>query len=80
MARDRIKSLRRVRAGDLLPNPRNWRRHPPAQIQAMRAALSEIGYADALLVRETKKGLQLIEGICGRGSSLSRRCLSWCWT
>ena len=62
MARDRIKSLRRVRAGDLIPNPRNWRRHPPAQIQAMRAALSEIGYADALLVRETKKGLQLIDG------------------
>ena len=62
VARDRIKSLRRVRAGDLIPNPRNWRRHPPAQIQAMRAALSEIGYADALLVRETKKGLQLIDG------------------
>ena len=60
--RDRIKSLRRVRASDLIPHPKNWRRHPKAQQKAMRAALSEIGYADALLVRETKKGLQLIDG------------------
>ena len=60
--RDRVKSLRRVRARDLIPHPKNWRRHPQAQQTAMRAALSEIGYADALLVRETKKGLQLIDG------------------
>ncbi len=62
MIQDRIKSLRRVRAGDLIPHPRNWRRHPEIQVKAMRAALSEIGYADALLVRETNKGLQLIDG------------------
>jgi hypothetical protein len=29
--RDRIIELRRVRAGDLLPNPKNWRRHPDVQ-------------------------------------------------
>jgi hypothetical protein len=29
--RDRIKDLRRVRAGDLRPHPKNWRTHPKAQ-------------------------------------------------
>jgi len=60
--RDRIKELRRVRAGDLLPDPRNWRTHPQAQQDAMRGVLAEIGYADALLVRETPEGLMLCDG------------------
>jgi DNA modification methylase len=61
--RDRIKGLRRVRAKDLLPNPRNWRRHPKAQAAALRGLLAEIGYADALLVRELPDGkLMLIDG------------------
>ncbi len=34
MARDRVVELRRVRAGDLRPDPRNWRRHPPGQLTA----------------------------------------------
>jgi hypothetical protein len=34
--RDRVKSLVRVRAGDLLPNPKNWRKHPKAQADALR--------------------------------------------
>ncbi len=29
--RDRIKELRRVKASELLPNPKNWRRHPKVQ-------------------------------------------------
>ncbi|WP_455387461.1 hypothetical protein [Petrachloros mirabilis] len=58
--RDRIKELRRVRAGDLLPNPRNWRTHPQAQQDALRGVLAEIGYADALLVRELPDGSLLI--------------------
>jgi ParB-like chromosome segregation protein Spo0J len=60
--RDRIKSLRRVKASELLPNPRNWRRHPQAQQDAMRALLAEIGFAGAALARETSEGLQLIDG------------------
>ncbi len=60
--RDRIKELRRVRAGDLAPNPKNWRRHPANQEAAMRGVLSELGYADALLARETPAGLMLIDG------------------
>ncbi|MHC4181694.1 MAG: ParB N-terminal domain-containing protein, partial [Planctomycetota bacterium] len=60
--RDRIKSLRRVKASDLLPHPANWRTHPQAQQDAMRGVLDEIGWAGACLVRETPDGLQLIDG------------------
>lgn len=61
--RDRIKDFRRVRASDLLPNPKNWRRHPKQQSAALRGLLTEIGYAGALLVRELPDGkLMLIDG------------------
>lgn len=61
--RDRIKELRRVRASDLRPNPRNWRLHPPQQQDALRGVLAEVGYADALLARELPDGtLMLIDG------------------
>ena len=61
--RDRVKELRRVRAAELIPNPRNWRRHPPRQQEALRGILAEIGYADALLARQTPDGgLMLIDG------------------
>lgn len=61
--RDRIREFRRVPAGSLRPHPRNWRTHPAAQQEAMRGVLAEIGYADALLVRELDDGaLQLIDG------------------
>ncbi len=61
--RDRIKELRRVRASQLRPNPRNWRTHPAAQQDALRGMLAEVGYADALLVRELPDGsLELIDG------------------
>ncbi len=61
--RDRIVELRRVRAGDLAPNPANWRRHPDRQRRALRALLREVGYADALLARETDDGsLMLFDG------------------
>jgi ParB-like chromosome segregation protein Spo0J len=61
--RDRIKELRRVRASDLRPNPRNWRTHPDRQRDALRGVLAEIGYADALLARELPDGsLELVDG------------------
>ncbi|MFO0791794.1 MAG: hypothetical protein U0805_20215 [Pirellulales bacterium] len=61
--RDRIKELRRVPAGTLRPNPRNWRLHPPAQQDALRGILAEVGYASALLARELADGtLLLIDG------------------
>jgi hypothetical protein len=61
--RNRIRQLRLVRARDLVPNPKNWRRHPRAQREALRALIVELGYVDALLVRELADGrLMLING------------------
>lgn len=60
--KDRILELRRVPARDLLPNPKNWRRHPEAQQNSMRSVLADIGFADAVLARETPNGLMLIDG------------------
>lgn len=61
--RDRIKSLRRVRAGDLRPNQKNWRTHPKAQHEALQGVLADVGYADAVLAREFGDGsLMLIDG------------------
>ena len=61
--RDRIKELRRVKAGLLRPHPKNWRTHPQAQQDALRGVLAEIGYAGALLARELPDGsLELIDG------------------
>ena len=60
--RDRIVELRRVPASCLLANPKNWRRHPLSQQNALRGVLAEIGFADALLARETPEGLMLVDG------------------
>jgi hypothetical protein len=60
--RDRIKELRRVPAGELIPNPKNWRVHPEAQQDGLRAMLERVGYADAVIARETDAGLMLIDG------------------
>ena len=60
--RDRVKELRRVPAGELIPNPKNWRTHPKAQQDALRGILAEVGSAGAVLARETPSGLMLIDG------------------
>ncbi|MEM6507725.1 MAG: ParB N-terminal domain-containing protein, partial [Planctomycetota bacterium] len=63
MTRDRVKELRRVRAGDLTPHPHNWRTHSRHQRDVLRGVLAEVGYADALLARELTDGsLQLVDG------------------
>lgn len=60
--RDRVIELRRVPARDLIANPENWRRHPESQRKALRGVLDEVGFAGALLARETPDGLVLIDG------------------
>jgi len=60
--RDRVQELRRVPASELRANPKNWRRHPPAQVAALRGVLDDIGFADAVIARETPDGLELIDG------------------
>ena len=61
--RDRIKSLRRVRAGDLEPHPSNWRRHPDRQRKALLDMLGDLGWCDAAVAYERENGeLRLIDG------------------
>jgi hypothetical protein len=60
--RDRIKEFRRVKASELAPSPKNWRTHPKAQKEALQGLLAEIGFAGAVLARETPNGLMLIDG------------------
>src|SRR6266550_3707233 len=60
--RDRIVELTRIRAGELEPNPANWRRHPERQRAALRGLLRQIGYADALLARRDGQSLVLVDG------------------
>ena len=61
--------LRRVRAGDLRPDPRNWRRHPPGQRAALSRMLDRLGYVDAVIARETPDGLVLVDGHLRAGMS-----------
>lgn len=61
--RNRIRELRLMRAGDLVPNPRNWRLHPKLQREAMQGVLKELGYTDALIARELPDGkLMMLDG------------------
>ena len=61
--KNRAKDIRMVRADDLRPSPDNWRTHPAEQRRAMQAALDEIGFAGAFVVREAEDGeLVIIDG------------------
>lgn len=60
--RDRIKEVRTVKASELIPNPDNWRNHPPEQRRAMEAAFRAHGNVDFLKVVETDDGLMLVDG------------------
>ena len=60
--RNRIKEFTTIKAGELLPNPKNWRTHPKAQQEALRGILAEVGYVDAIMVRETPEGYMIIDG------------------
>jgi hypothetical protein len=60
--KDRIVEMRRVPASELRAHPDNWRLHPDHQRSALTAIMSEIGIVDAVIARETKEGLQLIDG------------------
>jgi hypothetical protein len=61
--RNRIVEHIQVRAGDLLPHPLNYRRHPPSQRQALQASYEEVGFARSLLgFRRPDGKLQLIDG------------------
>jgi DNA modification methylase len=61
--RDRVVELQRVRSDELLPHPRNWRKHPRHQQSALRGLIDEVGFAGAALARRDADGrLVLIDG------------------
>src|SRR5215468_4088358 len=61
--RNRIVDHVSVRAGDLVPHPNNWRRHPPDQRRALEDSLSELGDIRSLLGYRLPDGrIQLIDG------------------
>jgi hypothetical protein len=60
--RNRIVALRFVRAAELIPNPKRWRRHSGAQRRSLRGVLEEVGYAGACVARRSPEGLVLLDG------------------
>jgi ParB-like chromosome segregation protein Spo0J len=61
--RDRIVKLVRVPANELQAHPKNYRLHSGTQLDAIKATLSEIGFAGAELGRELPSGqIQIIDG------------------
>jgi hypothetical protein len=63
MIRNRIKSHRRIRAGDLIPHEWNFRAHPEHQKATLKALYDQVGFARSLLAYELPDGrLKLIDG------------------
>jgi DNA modification methylase len=50
--RNRIIGLRVMPAGELLDNPRNWRKHPPAQESGLDAVMRRVGVIDVIRYNE----------------------------
>src|SRR5436305_14750416 len=61
--RNRIHEHLQVRAGELVPHPLNFRRHPDSQRQALTASYEEVGFARSLLGYRLADGrIQLLDG------------------
>jgi hypothetical protein len=48
--RNRIVRYGEAAPGELVPNPRNWRRHPRGQTDALAGVLAEVGWATGVIV------------------------------
>ena len=63
MIQNLIKEHVKVKASALVPHPRNFRKHPDEQRQALFASYEEIGFARSLLGYRLPDGrIQLIDG------------------
>ena len=63
MTRERVVEYTRVRAGDLIRHPKNWRRHPESQQRALRVVLDRVGNVAPLVTFRMPDGnLCLIDG------------------
>lgn len=60
--RNRIARIESIKAGQLIPNPMNHRKHPTAQRDALLGVLGEVGNCDVLRAVETPAGLMLVDG------------------
>lgn len=60
--RDRIVSMRKVKAKSLKADPRNWRLHPEYQQSALKAQIDKIGWVTPIIARETDDGLMIVDG------------------
>jgi DNA modification methylase len=60
--RDRVVELRRVRANEIIPHEKNAREHPEAQRNALRAVMSQLGFAGAILAVERDGKLKCCDG------------------
>lgn len=60
--RDRIVSMRKVKAKSLKADPRNWRQHPEYQQSALKAQIDKIGWVTPIIARETDDGLMIVDG------------------
>jgi DNA modification methylase len=50
---NRIVDHAEIAPAGLVPNPRNWRTHPPEQQRALGGALSEVGWVTGVVVNRT---------------------------
>jgi DNA modification methylase len=50
--KDRIVRMDRVAPESLTPNPRNWRKHPDAQGDALKDVLRDVGWVSQVIVNE----------------------------
>jgi hypothetical protein len=75
--RNRIKSHRKVRAGDLVPHEWNFRTHPEHQKSTLAAIYNEVGFARSLLAFE------LPDAACSSSTATSAATstptCSWTW-
>lgn len=61
--RDRVVGFERVKASELVPNEKNWRRHPENQRTTLRRMMEKVGIVDAAIARRTEDGrLKLVDG------------------
>jgi len=59
----RIVAFQRVTSGELRANPKNFRRHPVPQLDALRGSINELGKITPLIAyRDPDWGLTLVDG------------------
>jgi hypothetical protein len=57
-----VTGMQLVKAADLKPNPKNWRKHPAKQSEALKGILSEVGIAGALIAYKSARNGGALHG------------------